>query len=713
MSFGMFGNFAGGLVQGAGMGLKIMDQADQLDERQREQQLAKDSAAAFSKIGKDDHQGFVDNGGQIKVGNQQFNDMATAKKFASDKDLASFVTDGASNPANSAQPTAPSSPSAPSTSSGATTRFPDQDTSGVDTTPAPTSAPQDLATKPTPASSGAIPTVDASQPDQSPASAQAPTDPSSITQSKLATPLPVQTLDKSGNAVPMKTYGMQDYLNYKAQRAGELGLGKQADEAMAKALASRFSNAAMKAYAAGDYDEVYRLHNVLPDGYTVKRQVIPANQDGAGGGILLTMVNDKTGEVWGQPIKFANDREAAGAFVAAAQQKLPEWLIQQGRQDNDTTRALYKMQVEQQKISQRYSAMESNLLGKIAGLSMKGAGAGGGKGDLAYGADPQMSFVENLVKNGKGDDGQPLGLTAQTNIMANAEQIHHNHPNLSPAAIAQISTDATLHPESIKPEFDPKSNSLMLVYRDPTAVNKDGDNVGTPYIVSKSITPELAKQRGFSDKMMAQAASVAMSNMSDDQKSGLKLVTSDPDAMKQAQASIMDRYKQMAAQQAQQNPAQAQAIQQQAMVRAQSDIDALNRNAQWYRVYQQTQPAAPTTAQLKQPGGMGQAASHPAAKPQYSQDQLDVASRYGVQPPGKPLLDTVKDGLSDASSAISSYVGKLQGNTFSAYLRAFRNGEGASAAGYIAKMARSNPQYLNQLTPDDRTAIQVATGISL
>ncbi|MBV8270951.1 MAG: hypothetical protein JO067_01630 [Cupriavidus sp.] len=621
MTFGMMGSFAGGLVDGATSGLKMAEQWNQIRERQNEEQLAKDSAEQFKKLGKPDYDGFEAGGGQYKVGDLSIGDKATADKFAGDKDLADFATDGANNPANSA----PQADAAPSQG---------------------------------------ISEADANMPIGEP-----PAQPASVTQTKLDKPLPVQTLDRAGNAAAPKPYGMQDYLNFRAQRAGELGLGKQAEEAAAKAIASQFGDAALRAYQQGNYTDVYKLHNMLPDGYTVHREVVPANADGTGGGVKLTMTNDKTGQVWGQPMTFGSDREAAGAFVAAAQNKLTDWLIQSGRQDNDVLRMMTNRDIQQQLLRQRSDAQADRNFNQLFGLvsringggaagSGSGTGSRGGKGAISTSDDPRLGEIRTNLKDfGQGQDGNKLGFDTTTALMEYAARIGGQNKDMPTAQLQRLAMAAATNPKAIKPEVDPATGNINLTIRDPRFDDpKTGDNQSTPYVVQRNLPLALGRQQGLSDTAVREAADKVMANMPEDQRKLVALAASGDAGMKQATKQIEDTINRKAQALIAANPDRAEDIKANIPAAVQNAISSLPRFVEWQKLATPVQAQRSRPTVLGAPAGLQAAADYvppagsPAAKYQERRAAADQTAREKAARDDAARVDLAKQFDADRQS---------------------------------------------------------------
>lgn len=427
-------------------------------------------------------------------------------------------------------------------------------------------------------------------------------------------PAAVPAAETAGEPAPAQAprqFSLDDYYRKYVQNAAALGLSDEAEKGMASLIANRYSNAAIKAYQTGDYNEVYRLHDMLPDGHSVRREVLPQNADGTPGGIRLTMFNDKTGQVVGAPRDFRDDRDAAGAMVAATDPKtLSTWLLQTGKQDNDVLKALMQDRQRSAELDRRREAdadrraadaarqnqamLNSMLRYMGAGGSGSGSGSGagsrGGKPEAAYANDPRLSYVQNQLKDAKGADGQALDTGSAMRVMEYAEQMGRNDPSLSPAALASVSYAAATNPAAVKPVLNPQTGDIQLVYRDQSFTDKDGNNASRPYIVQRGLTPEMARARGFSDTAMKDSAAAVIKAMPEPTLNAVKLAATSDDDLAKAAQTIADAHKAAADQQAAAQPAQADQIRRTAAMRAQDDIEALRRKVGWYREWSKAQP---------------------------------------------------------------------------------------------------------------------------
>ena len=514
-------------------------------------------------------------------------------------------------------------------------------------------------------------------------------------------PAPVAAPVSGDQPAAKKRYTYADFLNHRIQSAARLGLSDEVNASMAELLSHQYANAALEAYQTGDYNRVYRLHNMLPDGYTVKREVLQQNPDGTGG-VKLTMVNDKTGQVYGQPRTFTSDREAAGAMVAAADPKgLANWLIQSGKEDLGFQKLAYTQlkgerdaalrvadmsRKGQDSEAARQARMEIEQLRAAVRGGGSGSGSRSGRSGAAGDASPfkQDDFFKNYV--GTQDGAAPAwGPSAY----AYANQIVENNPLLSQTeggrARAAVMARNVARAES--GEDIPVTG--MANYRPLPSLNANGtwdatarDENGNTYYLERDINPAGLIRKGKDGKAIGGIDDAWVKQ----QEVGFmqNYAKANPDRFKQltAAASNPEGIKRMAAL-AQADPSK------QADLRIMQMVQKYGAN-----------PTAPAPA--------GSAPATPAAPRQiFTPAELQDAKELGVEP-GVPLAKRLGNAWEGVKSAVSG-LGEVSPASFANYVaQARRTGRIDADAQLLMAAMRRNPELAKQLTPKELNAVQVA-----
>ncbi|UIF90837.1 hypothetical protein [Cupriavidus sp. UYPR2.512] len=499
-----------------------------------------------------------------------------------------------------------------------------------------------------------------------------------------------------------RKFSLDDYQRKYIEKAASLGLADEANKAMADVIARKYSSAAMNAYMNGNYDDIYHIYNLLPDGHSVKREVLPTNSDGTGGGIKLSMVNDKTGAVYGQPRVFKDEREAAGAMIAASDPKLlTTWLTNQGKEDNQLTRMWMMDRQRQAQLDEvtrnnnmrdraAAAAREDRMLTALMrgqGGSGSGSGSRGGKGE----ATPFKQ--DDFFKNYATVDGAvaPWGPSAYTY----ANQIVENNPQLAQTegGRAMAATMARGIARADAGEEIPVSGQAN--YRRLPILSADGtwdigarDEDGNTYYLQRNVNPAglIRKDKdgkvvgGIDDAWIKQQETGFMQNFA----------KTNPDLFRTLSQNAGNK---AAVDQVRTAAAGGDQL-------SQRSLQVMNMVNKYGADAATPKSAAPAPA----PAPAGNAA------PQYTAQELESAKKYGIEEPGRPVWDQVKGAASSVASAVGDYGRSLRSSNFTRSLQAFRSGQQPQAAETLAQIVKADPSYLSKLTPDDRRAIEIYTG---
>lgn len=546
-----------------------------------------------------------------------------------------------------------------------------------------------------PPAEGAPRMVKTSAPADAPAAAPQP----AVASTAGAAPAPVSvnelgSLRGSGDQpAAKKHYTYDDFLNDKIQTAARLGLSDEVNKGIAESISRKYNTAAMKALYAGDYNEVFRLHNLLPDGYSVKREVVPAGTDGSPGGVKLTMVNDKTGQVYGQPQTFASDKEAAGAMVEGAQKNLSDWLYKNMtldakhrelnltdklRRDDLKEREWYHGRVttnQRAAINQKYDAVDARY-------ANGGSGSGSRSGKTPADSLDYTKYAEWVA----GKDGSGGVSTWAPTGYRTYQQILDNNPLLAASeggkAMA-LEMSANVARTSANPDA-PAQAPGMANYRVLPMLKRDGtwaagvtDENGRAYYLENNVNP----------------ASLIRKD-----KDGKTIGGIDDTWIKQQEVGFMQNY-------AKANPTKYSQLVAAAQDKSKlTDLPALSpADTAVLRMADKYGPN-PTAAAP----AAGSAPTAPAAPRQiFTPAELQDAKSLGVEPT-VPLATRLGNAWAGVKSAVSSAT-DFSPESFGRYVaNARRTGRFDADAQLMMAAMQRNPELAKQLTPQELNAVQVA-----
>lgn len=158
------------------------------------------------------------------------------------------------------------------------------------------------------------------------------------------------------------------------------------------------------------------------------------------------------------------------------------------------------------------------------------SGTGSGKGGklAGYDDDQYMGYAAQELKDAIGQDGQKLPTLKKMDIQNSVQELHRNHPEMSPNDVLLIAMKASDHPDLIKPYVQP-NGVIAMTYSDP----KLGDQ-SRQFIVRNNIPIDAAKKLGMSDEDLARNASMVLGNLPKPALSDLAAAVADPKVYQQA-----------------------------------------------------------------------------------------------------------------------------------------------------------------------------------
>lgn len=311
-----------------------------------------------------------------------------------------------------------------------------------------------------------------------------------------ASPAPVTVSQPEAPA--RRQVSMEDFYRSRAARAAALGLTDEVNQSLAQVVAHRVTSAATQAYMQGDFGEVFRLVNAVPDGHSLRQEEVKD-------GLRFTYINDKTGKPQGQSRTFKDAREAAGFALAAAKGTLADWLADASKSEN----ALLKQQLDWtmkaatlQETQRHNLAVEGNRDSAL--FARHGAGGGGAGGRAGGGgssgrasgkaaAEPEGLDLENYVKyvGGKDQDGNYAPWTVRGHRLQH--QILRSNPGLLATADgrARAAELSALVAQGAKAPEGTKANYTELPVLDGSGVWHTGiqDEYGNTVYLQRDVDP--------------------------------------------------------------------------------------------------------------------------------------------------------------------------------------------------------------------------------
>lgn len=284
------------------------------------------------------------------------------------------------------------------------------------------------------------------------------------------------------------------------------------------------SGSFISAIIGRDRNKALALYNLYPNGHNLQDLTFAPNGD--------VIITDGNGE------KTIPQYDAIASSMAMMKPEQATAMVM-NKYKNDENMQRVLAAIQGRKTAAEIAADAKVTVGaghdatRLAGGTGKG-GTGSGKGGklAGYDDDQYMGYAAQELKDAIGADGQKLPTLKKMDIQNSVQELHRNHPDLSPNDTLLIAMKAADHPDLIKPYVQP-NGVIAMAYSDP----KLGDQ-SRQFIVRNNIPIDAAKKLGMSDEDLERNASMVLGKLPNPALSDLAAAVADPKVYQQAIAQL-------------------------------------------------------------------------------------------------------------------------------------------------------------------------------